>query len=44
MMTPVLPKLQETHDRLQVRYFVNRGNHAPELWKQTLGIPREPRL
>jgi 3',5'-cyclic-AMP phosphodiesterase len=38
----VLPKLKEAYDRLQVPYFVNRGNHdraSPEYWKQTWGYP-----
>jgi 3',5'-cyclic-AMP phosphodiesterase len=38
----LLPKLKEAYDRLEVSYFVNRGNHdkaSPELWRQTWGYP-----
>jgi len=36
----LLPKLKERLDKLEVPYFVNRGNHdkaSPEVWKQTWG-------
>jgi 3',5'-cyclic AMP phosphodiesterase CpdA len=38
----LLPKLKERLNKLEMPYFVNRGNHdkaSPEVWKQTWGYP-----
>jgi len=38
----LLPQLKERYGRLEIPYFVNRGNHdkaSPEFWKETWGYP-----